>query len=159
MEQLRNEAEKLAEERRKAREQAMEWSREAKVESEEERERRPKKAKKEKAEKATKVEQGSADEAEPKKKRRGKLKKVASEQGEEEIPVFTDEEDVEKPAKKVCGSVLFLNLPCLYHFSGLLRRESSGMRMKKTLAARAKSNCKYKQLSEIELGSTDVDSL
>ena len=90
MEELRTEAEKLAEERRIAREQAMEWTREVRMESDEERERKSKKAKKPKGEVA------SGDEAEPKKKRRGKLKKVASEQGDD-----SEEEEAEKPVKKV----------------------------------------------------------
>jgi len=95
MEELRVEAEKLAEERRIAREKALEWTREVKMESDEERERKSKKSKK------VKTDGGSGDEAEPKKKRRGKLKK-SSDQGEAEDPVFSDDEDVEKPAKKVC---------------------------------------------------------
>lgn len=96
MEELRRDAEKLAEERRLAREQAMEWTREVKMESDEERERKSKKTRKPKAD-------GSGDEAEPKKKRRGKLKKAASDQGDaEDQAVFSDDEDMEKPAKKVC---------------------------------------------------------
>ncbi|KDR75052.1 hypothetical protein GALMADRAFT_248915 [Galerina marginata CBS 339.88] len=96
LEELRLEGEKLAEERRLAREQALEWTREARMESDEERERKPKKPKK------AKVDAVSGDEAEPKvqKKRRGKLKKVASEQGDEEQPVLSEEEENEKPAKK-----------------------------------------------------------
>lgn len=102
MEQQRIEAEKLAEERRLAREQAMEWTREARIESDEEKERRPKKAKKPKADVV------SGDEGEPKKKRRGKLKKAepASEQEDDEQAMFSEEEGVEKPAKKVrCSSI------------------------------------------------------
>ncbi|KAF8198079.1 RNA polymerase II-associated protein [Pholiota molesta] len=94
LEQLRIEAEKLAEERRLAREQAMEWTREARIESDEERERKPKKVKKPKAENV------SGDEGEPKKKRRGKLKKAVSDQEEEDQPMFSEEDEVEKPAKK-----------------------------------------------------------
>ena len=95
VEELRIEAEKLAEERRLAREQAMEWTREVRMESDEERERKAKKVKKPKADVV------SGDEAEPKKKRRGKIKKVASEQGDEDQAMFSEEEEVEKPAKKV----------------------------------------------------------
>ncbi|KAF8813945.1 RNA polymerase II-associated protein [Phlegmacium glaucopus] len=91
MEELRVQAEELAEERRIAREQAMEWTREVRLESDEERERKSKKTKKPKGEVV------SGDEAEPKKKRRGKLKKAASEQGDEE---HSEEEEAEKPAKK-----------------------------------------------------------
>ncbi|KAF8971112.1 RNA polymerase II-associated protein [Flammula alnicola] len=74
--------------------QAMEWTREARIDSDEERERKSKKAKKPKPDVV------SGDEGEPKKKRRGKLKKVASEQGDEEQAMFSEEEEVEKPAKK-----------------------------------------------------------
>ena len=58
LEELQREAEKLAEERRIAREQAMEWTREVKMDSDDEKEKRPKKAKR------TKVEHGSGDEGE-----------------------------------------------------------------------------------------------
>lgn len=102
MEQLRIEAEKLAEERRLAREQAMEWTREARIESDEERERKPKKAKK------PKTENVSGDEGEPKKKRRGKLKKAVSDQEEEDQPMFSEEDEVEKPAKKVRSLLLLM---------------------------------------------------
>ncbi|KAF5380573.1 hypothetical protein D9615_004659 [Tricholomella constricta] len=94
MDELRKEAEKLAEERRIAREQAMEWTREVRMESDEERERKPKKARK------PKNDVGSGDEAEPKKKRRGKLKKSTSEGDTEEQAMFSEEEDAERPAKK-----------------------------------------------------------
>ncbi|KAF8895729.1 RNA polymerase II-associated protein [Gymnopilus junonius] len=96
LETLRLEAEKLAEERRLAREQALEWTREVKMDSDEERERKPKKTKKPKSEAP------SGDEAETKerKKRRGKLKKAGSDQGDEEQGMFSEEEEVEKPAKK-----------------------------------------------------------
>jgi RNA polymerase-associated protein CTR9 len=92
--ELRQEAEKLAEERRIAREQVMEWTKDAKMESDDERERKPKKARKQKHD-------GSGDEAEPKKKRRGKLKKTAEQEDGEDQAVFSDEDDNEKPAKKV----------------------------------------------------------
>ncbi|KAJ7502428.1 RNA polymerase II-associated protein [Mycena galericulata] len=96
LEELRKEAEKLAEERRLAREQALEWTREVRMESDEEKERKPKKARKQKAD-------GSGDEAEPKKKRRGKLKRGAEQEdgAEEPAAVFSDDEDVERPKKRV----------------------------------------------------------
>ncbi|KAF8070705.1 RNA polymerase II-associated protein [Lyophyllum atratum] len=96
MTELRKEAEELAEERKKAREQAMEWTREVRMESDEERERKPKKTRK------PKTDVGSGEEGEPKKKRRGKLKKPASEaEGDmEEQAVFSEDDDAEKPAKK-----------------------------------------------------------
>ncbi|KAH7920613.1 TPR-like protein [Leucogyrophana mollusca] len=95
MEELRKQAEKLAEERRIAREQALEWTREVQMESDEERERKSKRAPKK-----VKVEGESGDEgAEPKKKRRGKLKK-ANDQADENGQLFSDEEADSKPAKK-----------------------------------------------------------
>ncbi|KAH7907720.1 hypothetical protein BJ138DRAFT_1116454 [Hygrophoropsis aurantiaca] len=96
VEELRRQAEKLAEERRRAREQALEWTREVQAESDEERERKSKRALKK-----VKVEGGeSGDEgAEPKKKRRGKLRK-AVEQGDENGQLFSDEEADSKPVKK-----------------------------------------------------------
>ncbi|KAJ6594521.1 RNA polymerase II-associated protein [Mycena capillaripes] len=95
MEELRREAEKLAEERKLAREQALEWTREVRMESDEEKERKPKKARKQKVD-------GSGDEAEPKKKRRGKLKRGGDqEDGGEEPAVFSDEDEVERPKKRV----------------------------------------------------------
>ncbi|KAF8893448.1 RNA polymerase II-associated protein [Infundibulicybe gibba] len=93
MNELRIESEKLAEERRLAREQAMEWTREVRMESDEERERKVKKTRK------PKTEGGSGDEAEPKKKRRGKLKKASS-QGDLEDQATISEEEEEKPTKK-----------------------------------------------------------
>ncbi|KAJ3802188.1 RNA polymerase II-associated protein [Lentinula aff. detonsa] len=100
METLRREAEKLAQERRLAREQAREWTREARMnESDEEKEKRPKKAKKVKGDGP-----GSGDEGEaPKKKRKGKIKKAngePTEEGEEPAAVFSDEDEAERPTKK-----------------------------------------------------------
>ncbi|KAJ7263166.1 hypothetical protein B0H12DRAFT_1231011 [Mycena haematopus] len=71
MEELRKDAEKLAEERRVASEQALEWMREVRMDSDDEKERKPKKPCKHKTDGP-----GSGDEAEPKKKRRGKLKRM-----------------------------------------------------------------------------------
>ena len=74
------------------------------MDSDDERERKPKKAKK------PKVDAASGDEAEPKKKledgeakkkRKGKLKKAGSDQGDEEPAMFSDDEEIERPAKKV----------------------------------------------------------
>ncbi|KII92703.1 hypothetical protein PLICRDRAFT_51061 [Plicaturopsis crispa FD-325 SS-3] len=97
-EELRIQAEKLAEERRIAREQALEWTREVKMESDEERERKTRKPARK-----VKAENGSGDEAgEPKKKRRGKLKKNNELEDDEEAALFSDEED-EKPTKKRGG--------------------------------------------------------
>jgi RNA polymerase-associated protein CTR9 len=95
MEELRKQAEILAEERRMARVKALEWSREVKLESDEERERKSKKPRK------TKAENGSGDEAsEPKKKKRGKIKKTSGPGDAEDQAVFSGDEE-EKPAKKV----------------------------------------------------------
>ena len=94
MEELKRAAEKLTEERRLAREQAMEWTREVKMESDEERERKPKKPRK------PKVEGGSGDEGEPKKKRRGKLRKNDADVAEgDDQAMFSEDEEVEKPKK------------------------------------------------------------
>ncbi|KAF9527372.1 RNA polymerase II-associated protein [Crepidotus variabilis] len=92
-EEARAQAEQLAEERRVAREQALEWTREVKMDSDDEKERRPKKQKKQK------TDAPSGDEGEPKKKRRGKLKKASSDVDEDQA-MFSEEEDAEKPAKK-----------------------------------------------------------
>jgi len=94
MEELRQEAEKLAEERRIAREQVMEWTKDTGMDSDDERERKPKKLRKQKRD-------GSGDEAEPKRKRRGKLKKSGEQEDAEDQAVFSDEEENEKPTKKV----------------------------------------------------------
>ncbi|OJA11248.1 hypothetical protein AZE42_09541 [Rhizopogon vesiculosus] len=97
VEELRRQAGKLAEERRKAREQALEWTRDAQMESDEERERKSKRAAKK-----VKVEGESGDEgAEAKKKKRGggKLKKAIDQDGDNE-QLFSDEDVDSKPAKK-----------------------------------------------------------
>ncbi|KAL4073760.1 hypothetical protein V8B97DRAFT_1238806 [Scleroderma yunnanense] len=98
VEELRLQAEKLAEQRRIAREQALEWTREVQMESDEERERKAKRASKK-----VKTEPESGDEGangnEPKKKRKGKLKK-ANDQGDENEQLFSDDEADNKPAKK-----------------------------------------------------------
>ncbi|EKM80576.1 hypothetical protein AGABI1DRAFT_126637 [Agaricus bisporus var. burnettii JB137-S8] len=93
-EKLRIEAEELTESRRAAREQAMEWTREVRMDSDEEKEKRPKKARKPRSEVP------SGDEGEPRKKRRGKLKRSSDDQGDEDGAVFTDEDDAERPTKK-----------------------------------------------------------
>lgn len=97
MEELRKEAERLAEERRLAREQALEWTANIKEDSDDEREKRPRKSvKKDKV----KAEGGSGDEAgEPKKRRRNKPKK---EEDGEDVTLFSDQEDIDKSSKKVC---------------------------------------------------------
>lgn len=100
MEELQIQAKKLAEERRIAREQALEWTREVQMESDEERERKAKRASKK-----VKTEVESGDEAalvgENKKRRKGKLKR-ANDQGEDNEQLFSDEDLDNKPAKKVC---------------------------------------------------------
>ncbi|KAK7056429.1 protein required for normal CLN1 and CLN2 G1 cyclin expression [Paramarasmius palmivorus] len=104
MEQLRIEAEKLAEERKKAREEALEWTREVKMgdsDDEREKEKKPRRSKKAKSETTSAAVSDEEEEA-PKKKRRGKLKKAGGEMADMEEPaaVFTDEEDGEKLTKK-----------------------------------------------------------
>jgi RNA polymerase-associated protein CTR9 len=102
---LKIQAEELAAARRESRLKAQEWTRDIRMESDEEKERKPKKARR------IKVEGASGDEGElqqPKKKRRGKLKKNG-ESGGDEGALFTDEEGgEEKPAKKVWFSVYAL---------------------------------------------------
>lgn len=106
MEELRKQAEKLAEERRIAREQALEWTREVKrMESDEEREKQTKKAKRGKRSENISGDEGAA--GEPKqKKRRGKLKKSAEEGGElpeaEDAALFSGDDEEQKP-RKVSG--------------------------------------------------------
>ncbi|KAG7093919.1 hypothetical protein E1B28_007555 [Marasmius oreades] len=98
LEALRQEAEKLAEERRHAREQALEWTREVRMDSDDEKEKKPKKSRRPKVDSTT----VSGDEGEgPKKKRRGKLKKAGGDQGDgEEAAIFSDDEDTDKPTKR-----------------------------------------------------------
>lgn len=99
MEEHREQAEKLAEERRRAREQALEWTREVKMESDEEREKKAKKAPRRVKTEANG--NGSGEEGEPKKKRKGKLRRNA-EGGETENVFSGDEEgDTKVAAKKV----------------------------------------------------------
>ena len=100
MEELRIQAEKLAEERRIAREQALEWTREVQMESDEERERKSKRASK-KIKTEESGDEGAAL-SEPKKKRKGKLKRAGDQGGEDaNEQLFSDEEVDSKPAKKV----------------------------------------------------------
>jgi RNA polymerase-associated protein CTR9 len=102
VEELRIQAEKLAEERRIARVQAREWTTNFKEESDEEKEKKARKAtKKEKI----KTEGGSGDEAVDVKKKRArpKAKNVKTEDDEngEDQALFSDQEDGDKPVKKV----------------------------------------------------------
>jgi RNA polymerase-associated protein CTR9 len=123
-EQARIEAEKLAEDRRLAREQALEWTREVRMDSDDEQEKRPKRAKKAKADVT------SGDEGEPKKKKRGKIKKSGNEQGEEDQAMFSEEDDAEKPTKKVGEpevAVSCLVLLILFFLSAAVQ-ETSGAR-------------------------------
>ena len=104
MEEQRKQAEKLAEERRLAREQALEWTREVKrMESDEEREKAAKKAKRGKRTENVSGDEGAG--GEPKaKKRRGKLKRSTESGGEgEDEALFSGEEEEQKP-KKVCSA-------------------------------------------------------
>jgi len=73
----------------------MEWTREVRMDSEDEKEKKPKKTRKPRSEVP------SGDESEPRKKRRGKLRKPSPGPGEEEGAMFTEEERAERPAKKV----------------------------------------------------------
>ncbi|KAI0044199.1 RNA polymerase II-associated protein [Auriscalpium vulgare] len=102
---LQEEAEKLRGERDKARAEALQWTQEVRMESDDERERKARKA----ANKRTKSGPVSGDEdgaanGEPKKKRTRKLKKGTATPAEgsdgEEEALFSGGENVEKPAKK-----------------------------------------------------------
>lgn len=105
------------------------------MESDEEKEKRPKKARKPRSEAP------SGDEGEPRKKRRGKLKRSSDDQGDEDGAIFTDEDDAERPAKKV-------NILSLRAFtetnstSSVLRRSASLETMTRmNPPTLAKSNC------------------
>ena len=113
MEELRIQAEKLAEERRIAREQALEWSREVQMESDEERERKSKRSSKKVKVEAESGDEGIATPSEPKKRRKGKLKRSGDQGGEDNEQLFSDEEMESKPPKKV---------RCVGHSNGLRRR-------------------------------------
>jgi RNA polymerase-associated protein CTR9 len=121
VEELRQQAEKLAEERRIAREQALEWTTSFREESDEEKEKKVRRAaKKEKV----KTEGGSGDEAgETKKKRRPKAKKGEDDENAEDQALFSDQEDGDKPIKKVrpdcCAVFLDGSLTSIYsHIAG-----------------------------------------
>ena len=110
-------------ERRKARETALEWTKDIKVESDEEKEKKPKKQRR------VKAEAGSGNEGEsepPKKKRRGKLKRMGGDSGSEREGLFTDEEGGgdSKPAKKVCHPLRFVCTVLNICFSSDRRRNA-----------------------------------
>lgn len=113
----------------------MEWTREVRMESDEEKEKKPKKARKPRSEAP------SGDEGEPRKKRRGKLKRAPSEQGDEDGAIFTDEDDVERPAKKV--GIPSLPNPLLFNviISGPRKSVLLETMMRKRLPILAKSSC------------------
>jgi hypothetical protein len=92
----------MAEERRLARVQALEWSREVKMESGEKREQKSKKMRKVKAENCRGGEAG-----EQKKKRRGKLRKEGG--GDVDQVLFSNDED-ERPCVQSLGIKYFPNL-------------------------------------------------
>lgn len=120
----REEAEVLAVERRKARETALEWTKDIKVDSDEEKEKKPKKQRR------VKTEAGSGNEGEsepPKKKRRGKLKRLGGgDSGSEREGLFTDEEEGvdSKPAKKVCYRILLSRTVLTICFPSGLRKNA-----------------------------------
>lgn len=114
MDALRKEAEDLAEQRRKAREEAKEWSKNVQMESDDERERKAKKAanRKVKSEVAS-ADEGANGEGAPKKKRVRKVKKekgaTSGKEGSdaEDGALFSGGEEAEKPVKKVRDACLF----------------------------------------------------
>jgi RNA polymerase-associated protein CTR9 len=89
------EAEKLAEERRKAREEAQKWTKDMQIESDDERERRASKKVRKKPESG---DEGANSQGEPKKKRKTKLKKADGQDIGGDL--FSDDEEVDKQAKK-----------------------------------------------------------
>ncbi|TBU31622.1 RNA polymerase II-associated protein [Dichomitus squalens] len=101
LEELRKQAEKLAEERRIAREQAQEWTREVRrMESDEEKEKAAKKAKRGKRTEHVSGDEGVEGEPKPK-KRKGKLKKSADSGAEnEDEALFSGEDEDQKPKKR-----------------------------------------------------------
>ncbi|KAI5118232.1 hypothetical protein M0805_008868 [Coniferiporia weirii] len=105
--ELAHQARILAEERRRAREEALQWSTALGADSDEEKEKRPRKG----AKKQQRTEAVSGDEAptpsgEAKKKRKGKLKKekdATGGEGEgsgEEVALFSGEEAEDRPKKR-----------------------------------------------------------
>jgi hypothetical protein len=113
----------------------MEWTREVRMESDEEKEKRPKKARKPRSEAP------SGDEGEPRKKRRGKLKRSSDDQGDEDGAIFTDEEDAERPAKKV--NIFSRHLHTETDSMSSVLRRSASLEMMTTMnpPTLAKSNC------------------
>ncbi|KAL6301253.1 RNA polymerase II-associated protein [Sparassis latifolia] len=97
LEELRIQAEKLAEERRIARGQALEWTREVKQESDDERERKAKKT----SSRRSRPEGGSGDEAGEPRKRRRKLRR-ADGAGDGDEALFSGEEET-RPTRKRTG--------------------------------------------------------
>ena len=147
MEELRVQAEKLAEERRIAREQALEWTREVQMESDEERERKSKRSNKKVKVEVESGDEGIATPSEPKKRRKGKLKRSGDQGGEENNEqLFSDEDMESKPAKKVRG---------IGHADGSRRRvdvHNSGerrsgsfatMKIKRQRVGRGRNNCAF----------------
>ncbi|KAF9269021.1 RNA polymerase II-associated protein [Marasmius fiardii PR-910] len=99
LEVLRQEEEQLVEVRKHAREQALEWTREVRMDSDDEKEKKPKKSRKPRTESA--AVSGDDESEAPKKKRRGKLRKAGGDQGDvEEAAVLSDDEDTDKPTKR-----------------------------------------------------------
>lgn len=123
----------LAEERRKAKQEALEWSQAFKVDSDEEKERKPKKTRKPKSEPV------SGDEGEPKKRRR----KIKKHEETEDIMLSEEEED-QKPAKKVYFTNQLSHpfwLLILNSTSAQPKSESCGMKMRKRLKGLARNSC------------------
>ncbi len=117
LQELAKKAAELAEVRKKAREEALEWS-QRHAESDEEKEKEKKKKPRGRARtEAT----GSADEGEPRKKRRGGKLKKEVDAGEEEAALFSGEEEDSKPAAK---KVRY----CSMCFGGVLMSGCSGPR-------------------------------
>ena len=150
MEELRIQAEKLAEERRIAREQALEWTREVQMESDEERERKSKRSSKKVKVEVESGDEGIATPSEPKKRRKGKLKRSGDQGGEENNEqLFSDEEVESKPAKKVCSigrtdGLRWCVDVLLMHNSGERRSGSfATTKIKRRRVDRGRNNCAF----------------
>lgn len=148
MEELRQQAEKLAGERRIAREQALEWTREVQMESDEERERKSKRSSKKVKVEAESGDEGLATPSEPKKKRKGKLKRSGDQGGEENEQLFSDEEVENKPAKKVRGDWTWGYYDSLITLDSGARRSGSFVmtKIKRRQVARGRNNCAFLRL-------------
>ena len=103
LEKLRQQAEELAEQRKKAREEALKWTLESKDSDDEKEQQKKSKKPRGRPRPEVGIGGGSDIEAEPRKKRRGKLRRDG-EGADDDGALFSGDEDGEsKPARKVCS--------------------------------------------------------